>query len=83
MPVIIISFGVDFDQSGARASWLELSTGKFVLAQSDSLRIFFLYLVLCPQSFATRGNVPKNIEIMTVHFEELDRLATGVKEPRD
>ena len=54
---------VDFDQYGARASWLELSTGKFVLAQSDSLGIFFPYLVLCPpRSIATRGNVPKNIQ---------------------
>ena len=35
---------VDFDQYGARASWLELSTGKFVLAQSDSLRDFLSIL---------------------------------------
>ena len=27
---------VDFDKRGARASWLDLSTGKFVLAQSES-----------------------------------------------
>ena len=73
---------VDFDQSGARASWLELSTGKFVLAQSDSLRDFLSILgalspreVLLPEGMFQRIS---KLDDGPVISEELDRLFTGV-----
>ena len=73
---------VDFDQYGARASWLELSTGKFVLAQSDSLRDFLSILgalspreVLLPEGMFQRIS---KLDDGSVISEELDRLFTGV-----
>ena len=73
---------VDFDQYGSRASWLELSTGKFVLAQSDSLRDFLSILgALSPREVLLPEGMRKRISKLddgSVISEELDRLFTGV-----
>jgi DNA mismatch repair protein MutS len=73
---------VDFDKQGARASWLDLSTGKFVLAQSEHPQDFLSILsalapreILVPEGMAKRV---QNLEGGAVIAEELDRLFTGV-----
>ena len=73
---------VDFDKRGARASWLDLSTGKFVLAQSESPLDFLSVLsalspreVLVPEGMEKRMN---NLPDGSLLAQELDRLFTGV-----
>ena len=73
---------VDFDKKGARASWLDLSTGKFVLTQTPRIQDFLAILgalapreVLVPEGMEKRIN---QLEDGALILEELDRLFTGV-----
>lgn len=73
---------IDFEKNGARAAWLELSTGKFVLTQSDSSRDFLSILgalspreVLIPEGMKKRIN---KLEDGGLISEELERLFTDV-----
>lgn len=73
---------VDFDKRGARASWLDLSTGKFVLAQSEKPQDFLSILgALAPREILVPEGMEKRVAAMKdggVLAQELDRLFTGV-----
>ena len=73
---------VDFDKKGARASWLDLSTGKFVIAQSESSQDFLSVLsALSPREILVPEGMDKRVENLpdgTFLAQELDRLFTGV-----
>ena len=73
---------IDFSKSGARASWLDLSTGKFVLAQSeDPLDFLSILSALAPREILVPEGMDKRIQALDdglVLAEELDRLLTGV-----
>ena len=73
---------VDFDKKGARASWLDISTGKFVLTHAPRIQDFLAILgalapreVLVPEGMEKRIN---QLEDGALILEELDRLFTGV-----
>ena len=73
---------VDFDKQGARASWLDLSTGKFVLAQSDRPHDFLSILsALAPREILVPEGMKKRVQNLDdggLLVQELDRLFTGV-----
>ena len=73
---------VDFDKRGARASWLDLSTGKFVLAQSDRPHDFLSILsALAPREILVPEGMKKRVQNLDdggLLMQELDRLFTGV-----
>ena len=73
---------VDFGKRGSFASWLDLSTGKFFLARSESPRDFLSILgalspreVLIPEGMNKRVS---QLEDGALIAEELDRLFSGV-----
>ncbi len=73
---------IDFDKRGARASWLDLSTGKFVLAQSESPLDFLSVLsALSPREILVPEGMDKRVSNLadgSLLAQELDRLLTGV-----
>lgn len=73
---------VDFDKLGARASWLDLSTGKFVLAKSEHPQDFLSILsALAPREILVPEGMAKRVQNLTdggLIAQELDRLFTGI-----
>ena len=73
---------VDFDKKGARASWLDLSTGKFVLSESEHPQDFLSILsALAPREILVPEGMGKRVQALEdggIIAQELDRLFTGV-----
>ena len=73
---------VDFGKRGSSASWLDLSTGKFFLARSESPRDFLSILgALSPREVLIPEGMNKRVaqlEDGALIAEELDRLFSGV-----
>lgn len=72
----------DLESKGARASWLDLSTGKFVLSESHCLQDFLSLLsslspreILIPESFDKKTSGLENDSLFRPEF---DRLVAGI-----
>ncbi|MEK9783765.1 MAG: hypothetical protein VW312_03925, partial [Opitutales bacterium] len=67
----------DLDKKGARAAWLDLSTGKFALcAQADPADLFSLIHSLSPREVLMAESLGRKLEMMEngkALCEDMDR----------